>query len=117
LPAGRISDFIDEVTANVPRHCAGARVWIFGHVADGNLHVNVTGVRPDDETIDDAVLTLTAAMGGSISAEHGIGTLKSKWLHLNRSPAEIAAMRAIKRALDPHGILNPNAVLPRVHWS
>jgi FAD/FMN-containing dehydrogenase len=51
-------------------------------------------------------------MGGSISAEHGIGTAKRRWLHLNRSPAEIDAFRALKRALDPDGILNPNVLLP-----
>jgi FAD/FMN-containing dehydrogenase len=51
-------------------------------------------------------------MGGSISAEHGIGTAKTRWLHLGRSADEIAAMRAIKRALDPDAVLNPNALLP-----
>ena len=51
-------------------------------------------------------------LGGSISAEHGIGTAKRKWLWLSRSPAEISAFRSIKRALDPDGILNPNVLLP-----
>jgi FAD/FMN-containing dehydrogenase len=96
------------VTALAPH----ADVWVFGHAADGNLHVNVTGVDPDDERIDDAVLRLVAERGGSISAEHGIGTAKKRWLPLNRTEAELAAMRAIKHALDPDGILNPNAVLP-----
>ena len=58
------------------------------------------------------MLRLVADRGGSISAEHGIGTAKKRWLHLNRSPAEIAAFRAIKRALDPAGTLNPNVLLP-----
>jgi FAD/FMN-containing dehydrogenase len=53
-----------------------------------------------------------ASLGGSISAEHGIGTAKRPWLHLNRSPAEIEVFRAIKRALDPDGILNPHVLLP-----
>ena len=53
-----------------------------------------------------------AGLGGSISAEHGIGTAKRPWLHLNRSETEIAAFRAIKQALDPAGILNPNVLLP-----
>jgi FAD/FMN-containing dehydrogenase len=69
-------------------------------------------VAPDDERVDEAVLTLVAELGGSISAEHGIGAAKKRWLHLNRSDAEIAAMRAIKRALDPHDILNPHVLLP-----
>ncbi|MGZ4681957.1 MAG: FAD-binding oxidoreductase, partial [Acidimicrobiales bacterium] len=61
---------------------------------------------------DDAVLTLVAERGGSISAEHGIGAAKRPWLHLNRSPAEIDVFRRIKAALDPNGILNPHVLLP-----
>ncbi|HCB37664.1 MAG TPA: FAD-binding oxidoreductase, partial [Acidimicrobiaceae bacterium] len=52
------------------------------------------------------------SLGGSISAEHGIGTAKKQFLHLNRSPAEIAAFAAVKRALDPRGLLNPGVLLP-----
>ena len=89
-----------------------ARTWLFGHVGDGNVHVNVTGVDPADETVDDAVLSLVAALDGSISAEHGIGVAKQRWLHLVRSRAEIDAFRAIKRALDPDGVMNPGALLP-----
>jgi FAD/FMN-containing dehydrogenase len=89
-----------------------ARTWIFGHVGDGNLHVNVTGLAPDDERVDEQVLGWVAELGGSISAEHGVGTAKRRWLRLTRSTDEIAAMRAIKSALDPAGILNPNALLP-----
>jgi FAD/FMN-containing dehydrogenase len=103
---------VDAVNARVLAVEPSAQVWLFGHAADGNLHVNVTGVDPADERIDAAVLGLVADMGGSISAEHGIGTAKKQWLHLNRSEAEIAAMRAIKHALDPAGILNPNVLLP-----
>ncbi len=62
--------------------------------------------------LDDAVLGLVAAKGGSISAEHGIGRLKRPWLHLSRSPAEIAAMTAVKGALDPSGMLSPGVLLP-----
>lgn len=112
LPAPMLSRFVDDVRGRVTGVVPGATVWLFGHAADGNLHVNVTGVEPGDERVDDVVLTMVSEMGGSISAEHGIGTAKKRWLHLSRSPAEIDAMRAIKRALDPHGILNPNALLP-----
>ena len=87
-------------------------MWLFGHAADGNVHVNVTGVAPDDDRITDAVLQLVARRHGSISAEHGIGTAKRAWLSLVRSPAEIAAYRAIKHALDPNKVLNPNVLLP-----
>ncbi|MEY2459175.1 MAG: hypothetical protein QOG30_1005, partial [Acidimicrobiaceae bacterium] len=112
LAVGGLAGFVDSVKARVLAVEPSAQVWLFGHAADGNLHVNVTGVDPADERIDAAVLGLVADMGGSISAEHGIGTAKKQWLHFNRSAAEIAAMRAIKRALDPAGILNPNVLLP-----
>jgi FAD/FMN-containing dehydrogenase len=112
LPAAALPGFADEVRARVKEVAPEARVWLFGHAADGNLHVNVSGLAPDDDRVDDVVLALVADHRGSISAEHGIGTAKKRWLHLNRSPSEIAAMRAIKSALDPAGILNPNVLLP-----
>ena len=109
LPLGQLADFAGEVAAATRRPPG---VFLFGHLGDGNLHVNVVGPAPDDDRIDDAVLRLTVAHGGSISAEHGIGRAKRPWLHLNRSPAEIAVFRAIKTALDPNGILNPGVLLP-----
>ncbi|HVX20711.1 MAG TPA: FAD-binding oxidoreductase [Acidimicrobiales bacterium] len=112
LPAAALAEFVDRVPAHVAAVAPQARTWLFGHVADGNVHVNVTGLDPDDDRVDDAVLLLAAGYGGSISAEHGIGTAKRRWLHLNRSPAEIDAFRAVKRALDPDGVLNPNVLLP-----
>jgi FAD/FMN-containing dehydrogenase len=84
---------------------------VFGHIGDGNLHLNVTGLDPTDRRVDDAVLTLVADAGGSISAEHGIGVAKRRWLPLARSPEEIEAFRGIKAALDPDGILNPGVLL------
>ena len=90
---------------------AGARCVLFGHAGDGNVHVNVLGVH-DAPRVEDAVLRLVARLGGSISSEHGIGTAKRAWVHLNHSPEEISAFRAIKQALDPRGILNPNVLLP-----
>ena len=71
------------------------------------MHVNVVGPAADDDAVDDAVLGLVVDRGGSISAEHGIGVAKKAWLARDRSAAEVAAMRAIKQALDPDGILNP----------
>ncbi len=90
---------------------AGHRLILWGHLGDGNLHINVLGPPPDDDTVDEAVLRLVAELGGSISAEHGVGVAKRRWLGLTRSEAEIETMRAVKRALDPNGILNPGAVL------
>jgi FAD/FMN-containing dehydrogenase len=111
LPASAIAPFVDEVPRRLREQNPSARTWLFGHAADGNVHVNVTGVDPDDEAIDELVLRLVADAGGSISAEHGIGRAKARWLHLNRSTAEITAFRAIKAALDPDGIMNPGVLL------
>ena len=112
LPPATMAEFAARVREDVSQLASGATTYLFGHVGDGNLHVNVLGLPPDDDRVDDAVLRLTAALGGSISAEHGIGTAKRRWLHLNRSDAELAAFRATKSALDPDGVLNPGVLLP-----
>ncbi len=112
LPLGSLAEFVDQVPARVRRIVPGAQTWLFGHAGDGNVHVNVSGLSVDDDRVDGAVLEMVGALGGSISAEHGIGTAKRRWLHLSRSPSEIAAYRALKRALDPDGVLNPNVLLP-----
>lgn len=107
LPLGRLAGFAAEVTRRV-----GYSVYLFGHLGDGNLHVNVVGPSPDDDSVDAMILSLVAEHGGSVSAEHGIGRAKRRWLHLSRSAAEISVFRAIKHALDPHGTLNPGVLLP-----
>jgi FAD/FMN-containing dehydrogenase len=85
----------------------------FGHLAEGNLHLNV--LEPGDvEATTREVLAAAAELGGTISAEHGVGIAKTKWMHLVRSPAELAAATAVKRALDPAGILNPGVLDPGV---
>ncbi len=111
LPLGALSGVVDDVRSRVGDLAPGARLWVFGHVGDGNLHLNVTGLDPADERVDEAVLTVVLAVGGSISAEHGIGVAKRRWLPQARTPAEIAAFRTIKAALDPDGILNPGVLL------
>ena len=77
------------------------------------MHVNVLGPDPDDEAADEAVLALAARFGGTISAEHGVGVAKARFLGLVRSDAELGAMRAIKGALDPESLLNPGCMLAR----
>jgi FAD/FMN-containing dehydrogenase len=111
LPQGRLAEFEAAVRPVVEKCAPGAILVIWGHLGDGNLHVNVVGPAPDDESVDRAVLELVASMEGSISAEHGIGRAKAEWLHLSRSPAELAVMRSVKAALDPNGILNPGVLL------
>lgn len=111
VPVSRLGTFEREVRrrlAQIPQ----SRPILFGHIGDGNVHVNVLGVDPNDERVPEAVFTLVAELEGSISAEHGVGVAKKRWLRLTRSEADIAAMRAIKRALDPAGILNPGVLLP-----
>jgi FAD/FMN-containing dehydrogenase len=112
LPLGRLAAFraeLDEVIAKAAI-ITGARAIVFGHIGAGNLHVNVLGPDRDDDAVDDAVLRLAAGHGGTISAEHGIGRAKAAVLHLSRSAAEIEAMRAVKSALDPAGLLNPGVL-------
>ena len=114
LPGPALAEFVPRVREAVAGVAAGARCVLFGHAGDGNLHVNVLGAPLGDAAggVEEPVLRLVADLGGSISAEHGIGVAKRPWLHLNRSPAEIAAFRAVKCALDPKGILNPDVLLP-----
>jgi FAD/FMN-containing dehydrogenase len=110
LPQAGLAQFETAVRQIVAEVAPGSKLVLFGHVGDGNLHVNVVGPAPDDEAVDEAVLELVASMHGSISAEHGIGRAKAKWLHLSRSPQELAAMRRVKDALDPEHSLNPGVL-------
>jgi FAD/FMN-containing dehydrogenase len=111
IPLGRLGDFLDAVPGVVGSAVDGARTILFGHLGDGNVHVNVVGPAAEDERADDAVLELAVACGGTISAEHGVGVAKARWLERARGRDEVAAMRAVKRALDPDGLLNPGVVL------
>jgi FAD/FMN-containing dehydrogenase len=112
LPPATLPAFVEEVPALVETVEPNARTWLFGHVGDGNIHVNVSGLLPDDERVEEKVFGLVAELHGSISAEHGIGTAKKKWLHLSRTAEEITAFRSLKGALDPDSVLNPAALLP-----
>jgi FAD/FMN-containing dehydrogenase len=118
VPLARIAAFraeLDQAVGSAADGEGGApapRVFVFGHIGAGNLHVNVLGPDPADGTVDETVMRLAAAHGGTISAEHGIGRAKAALLHLSRSPSEVAAMRAVKAALDPGDLLNPGVLLP-----
>jgi FAD/FMN-containing dehydrogenase len=118
LPLSAIPDFI----ARAPGRLAGIgdfRINCFGHLGDGNLHYNVFPQpgrsRADHDqqraAVKRAVHDLTHDMGGSVSAEHGVGRLKVEDLERYADPVKLATMRALKDALDPLGILNPGAVL------
>jgi FAD/FMN-containing dehydrogenase len=110
LPLANLPRFVDALGPMVEAAHPGARIFVFGHLAVGNLHVNVVGPEPDDERVDDAVLQLVADLGGQVAAEHGIGRAKARWLSLARSPEELAVQAANKGELDPRGVLNPGVL-------
>ena len=105
-----LPEFIVKTRQRISETNADWTVFIFGHAADGNMHVNVLGPSATDELVDEVVLQVVAEFKGSISAEHGIGSAKKKWLSLSRSQNEIAMMKAIKGAIDPQGMMNPNTL-------
>ncbi|MGZ6256705.1 MAG: FAD-binding oxidoreductase, partial [Candidatus Limnocylindria bacterium] len=111
VPMARLAEFIGRVPALVEEARPGSATYLYGHVCEANMHVGIIGPAPDDEAVDDAVLRLTIEMGGTVSAEHGIGVAKIGWLEADRGVADVAAMRAIKRALDPSWMLNPGVLL------
>jgi FAD/FMN-containing dehydrogenase len=110
VAVSNLPDFIGETRQRIFETHADWTVFIFGHAADGNMHVNVLGPSATDELVDEIVLQVVAEFNGSISAEHGIGSAKKKWLSLSRSHNEIAMMKAIKGAIDPQGMMNPNTL-------
>jgi FAD/FMN-containing dehydrogenase len=112
VPLPALADAVAALPAAIAVAAPAPRLILFGHVNEGNLHVNVLDAVERAEAVSDAVLRLVASYGGSISAEHGVGRAKRPWLALSRSTEEIAMMRAIKNALDPNGLLNPGVLLP-----
>ena len=119
VPVPSIPKFIHELKASIQAIYPSHKVMIFGHVGDGNLHVNV--LKPEGlsdeafwkecESADTTIFSLVQKYRGSVSAEHGVGKLKRPYLSFSRSPAEIEIMRGIKRTLDPDGIMNPGKVI------
>jgi FAD/FMN-containing dehydrogenase len=120
VPLSEIPALVERGTAAVAA-LGPLRVNAFGHVGDGNLHFNAFALEGADraevlplrDRVVRTVHDLVDELGGSISAEHGIGRFKAGELERYGDPAKLAAMRAIKAALDPHGIMNPGAVLAR----
>jgi FAD/FMN-containing dehydrogenase len=111
VPTAALPDLVDQLGPAVREEAPAGRLIVFGHLNEGNLHVNVLHAGTAGEAVTDRVLRLVAGLGGSISSEHGVGRAKVAWLHLSRSETELAAMRAIKRALDPGDLLNPGVLL------
>ena len=112
VPVARLAQLVRESRRVLAEVAPSARGITFGHLAEGNLHVNVLGSDGRDQEITDAILGVVVGLGGSVSAEHGVGRAKAAWVSRSRSPEELATMRTIKHALDPTGLLNPGVVLP-----
>lgn len=113
VPLARHAEFERVLRTRVAEAFPEVRLVTFGHIAEGNVHVNLLDVdRADVDVITDLVFSEVAAHGGSISAEHGIGRSKLPWIGLGRSAVDLATMRAIKDALDPHGLFNPGVLIP-----
>jgi FAD/FMN-containing dehydrogenase len=112
IPALALAAFVGEVDPTVRALAPGSTIVVYGHLADGNLHVNVVGPPPGDDRVIEAILELAVRHDGSVSAEHGIGSAKRHWLPVQRGAAAVEIMRGIKAALDPDHILNPGVLLP-----
>ena len=120
VPISRIAHFVDAAGAALASAHPGVRPVVFGHLGDGNLHWNIRApfgadpawLKTEGEAARSRLHDLIAEFGGSISAEHGIGTLKRAELGRLGNPARLAAMRAIKAALDPADLMNPGKLIP-----
>lgn len=110
VPVQHLDRLMRRITTAVP---SGARLIVFGHLAEGNVHVNVLGAGDAAASVREAVLQAAIDLGGTISAEHGIGVAKADWLERLKGPAAYAALRAVKAALDPTNLLNPGVLFPR----
>lgn len=118
LPISRLEAFLAEWTETFERTYRGYRVFTFGHIGDGNLHINI--MKPesldkirfleDCDQIDDGLFAIVQKHRGSVSAEHGIGLLKKRALHFSRAPEELALLRGMKRVFDPKHLLNPGKI-------
>ncbi|MHB1124631.1 MAG: FAD-binding oxidoreductase [Ramlibacter sp.] len=120
VPVSRIPEFCRETDALLQRLIPGVRLVNFGHLGDGNLHYNVQApehgapagfLEQWEEQVNAVVYDSVQRFDGSISAEHGVGSLKLEQLEQHKSPVALGLMRGIKRALDPHNLFNPGRVL------
>ena len=117
LPIGEMDAYMTAVRARVSDRWPDARICFLGHVGDGNLHIAIgsgSALPGDSRAVEECVYHPLQAVGGSVSAEHGIGLEKKDFLHISRSDNEIALMRLLKSSLDPKAILNPGKVFDPV---
>lgn len=112
VPVDRLGSFLDAAASTVASVVPSATTVLFGHAAEGNVHVNVVGADAHAGAVEDAVYGLVAATDGSVVAEHGIGRAKLGHLHHTMTDEELETMRKAKAAFDPDGVCNPGVRIP-----
>jgi FAD/FMN-containing dehydrogenase len=113
VPLASMNSFVTALTIKFALDFPAATPILFGHFADGNIHVNIANAPIAlADVITDTVFRMVTKHGGSISAEHGVGRAKTHWIHLSRTPDDVRTMIRIKAALDPRHLLNPEVLLP-----
>ena len=117
IPVAQMYRLVDDMRARLATHGRGVLVAGYGHVADGNLHLNISNPEGYDpalaQKIEPYVYEWVTKYNGSVSAEHGLGLMKAQCIGYSKSEAAVAWMRQIKAMMDPRGILNPYKVLPQ----
>ena len=120
VPVSRVAEFIARADVLLQKAFKDVRIVAFGHMGDGNIHYNVSlpdahrnesFIEQQEDSVNKLVYEVVRELGGSISAEHGLGQLKRDTIRDYKDPLELELMRTIKQALDPHGLMNPGKVL------
>ena len=112
IPLGNLAHFLDSIATICGNINPLSIPYVFGHSADGNMHLNILQSEPNVAEMEEEILKFVVSLDGSISAEHGIGRAKAPYLHLQRNEEEIRLFREMKKAFDPKGILNPDVIFP-----
>ena len=112
IPLGNLTHFLDSIATICGNINPLSIPYVFGHSADGNMHLNILQSEPNVDEMEEEILKFVVSLDGSISAEHGIGRAKAPYLHLQRNEEEIRLFREMKKAFDPKGILNPDVIFP-----
>ena len=112
IPLGNLTHFLDSIATICGNINPLSIPYVFGHSADGNMHLNILQSEPNVAEMEEEILKFVVSLDGSISAEHGIGRGKAPYLHLQRNEEEIRLFREMKKAFDPKGILNPDVIFP-----
>ena len=116
LPIADIGPFTDRLQKDLAATFADLKLFLFGHIGDGNVHIIAATTNPQDcPALTEMIMQRVRDFGGAISAEHGVGVLKKDFLDYSRTSEEIELMRTLKRTLDPNNILNPGRIFELHH--